>query len=1308
MIHSANGTNHDVGANDCAYFFDAYLNVPSKLQHSLRCAYYCSPVIGCNNGKLENIYMSATILADDSAFVGFIGGICGLQNRGSASKCVADVTFNERLKERTTADNIKMRTLDYNLGDVTDSKFSYTENNKNDGTFELYFRTAGKQNKYRGSMAIYDPSDLDTPVAVVNATAYFPKYDDRDNCARKPLTKSNLTLEPCYYTQYDGDEGEPVTIQANNKKYQLFRCAIPEVQMNFSDHDNGNYHIDIDSSNVLPLSNGVPNALSTTKTTTASTQTTVYAKSDIMTLEDGTSALIDGATPLNIVNTSTGSFTASWPKEPHTEIIDDPDAPGLTAKVSYDYAAQYTKVSATTNSITRKDNLSDNAIVTISNFKVGVTYGKVFSECTNDDLYIYNDGALDSVTFPGVSNTTTTNRIIKRLYDTYPLGISFDQINTTKFSIDTTAYRIFKVTGAYTGTKKVDTTDVVLGNGNTVQVASNYNQSTHAEVQAAINSTYDNYINDSLSAHIYGTTSKWGTDHAGITTSAITESAEHTDSKKHVDNATLKLRGIKPINTNDNVATSSHFDSLASYVITTTAVDEVDSKGEKQTITVKPLSLAEAAAKAAVIYTSSADASRSLFQDNYFAVKEVLKDEMTATVGIVTTFSSVKYIEKSIYNVGGYAGMLSISDGFAMTNCTAAYSVSANPDSKDSERKVGPNDSTPDIVMFDRYGGLAAKTEIQTHNISNTVELDASYHWPESNAVYAHGFSATNCVFYNNYVVNDDSEISKAIIAEINYLRLPIPSIYQFENGMDRDSKGKNYKVGIWTSDVPYHQHPVTINLWNNSVGSAAWPYSTSESNPHYKATSPDNANIQFASEHTRVYKLFNFTNCSAGQTSISDIKLLTSAYIPALNAINSFSKVWAHHGDRDDGGATKNWNRSNCYFRANTKVMATHDYMAGDTILLTAEDGNNPHTVAMARPTKHFLQMSFDAENTVNRQGTIPTAVAFTGENFKVVYNKSIPASADIVAISPMNYVDTYFTYTYDVSARSEGPYIDIDEPVKKLKFTKNITITDMESDLIALQTFMNNLFSILAEGYDTKDDTTIKRSTISSIKLTNETREHSFDSDTVIDLKTIADTVKTQDCSMTVTWTEYTYKTNQPAKTEDQLTIETAQQLKLTAAVQLSQYLFKSIMLDQKNSTRIDIRLIHPESELIRHGYVFEDELNTREESTYLASEYFGNTIHIGTKPRPSYIRSQIANAESQTFTYSGASFTDLAGFLIVDTNTPNRNLVAFVDAGDGEVELNNSCWSMKFDQATTDANTNYPYNTSALLINITTEEE
>lgn len=1313
------GTNHDVGANDCAYFFDAYLNVPSKLQHSLRCAYYCSPVIGSNNGINENIYVSATIQADLSgAFVGFIGGICGLQNRGSATKCVSDIVFDQQRTSRKTVADEFARTLTYNLGDLSDSKFAYA----GDNAFYLYFRTfePSIRRSYESMVAVYSSTDAAEPTVIIPACAYFPQYDDTDNCAKSPTSKSNLVLEPCLYPESPSDKNpEPVVITVDKKEYQLYRCAIPNVTMDFSDHDNGNFNIVLDqnqSNNDYPVYGGSASAVNIweNKAVLAYQTGPIYADGDLIADEDGTYTLAPGATPLSVVTSTTSNFSIEWPvsaKDPTTEEI-------------IDTAARKVKISASNYTLTRKTNFNSTAVASISNFKLGVTYGKSFVECNSDDLYIYNDGGSTAISYAGITSKDIAKNITDYLYDNYPFGISFDEIQANNLSLVCSSYKILKLTGTLTGAKSIDVEEIKLSNGAKAYKPKWYNGSRDT-VQASIDKAYSAWVSEDFSAKILGTTTTHDGIHADVSNVKIVTTAGA--SVDTINNGVLKLRSRTPINEFDNPASVSHFDDLNSYVITTTAEEimvEQNNKLVTSSIYHTRTTLADAAANAAAIYTNAKTNNVDVYKDNYFAVKEPSKSNMTATVGIANSeFSAVKYVEKSIYNVGAYAGMLTVSDGFAMSACSAAY------DSIDYELNGGSDlIHHPDIAMFNRFGTLAAKAEIQTNNISNTVVTQDGT-WPTLNtstsdykkayinATYAHGLTATDCSFYNTYKINNDtSELSKAIVAEINYLRLPIPSVYQFENGKDRDSKGKDYKIGIWTSDVPYYQHPVTINLWNNSVGSAVWPNCTEENNPHYGDLTQDKmiSQVQFASDHPDVYKLFNFNNCKVGQTGITDTKLLTSSYIAALNSINSFSKVWRTYGDHDDGGATTNWNRSNCYFRANTKVMATHDYMAGDTILLSGIYTDKTTVRYMSKPTDHFLRIGFNAPHTVSTKPDIVTAVNFTG-SFNVIQSKQIPASSTIIQWDPTTYQDTYFTYTYDVSAIDESAYIQIDEPVKKLSFAKNFNITDMESDLIALKTLICELFKLPAQGY-AKDDsgkyTKIDKSSISSVEIKNgDGVTKTYKPASLVTLSDMSEIAKTDKISIEVTWENYDYMLDLDEKREDQQTIKEAQIMAMSSLVQLMQYAFKSITLtvpteeqDDDFTNNVELELIHPETKSIRHGYVFQDYLDKASESSAFATDYFGNSIHIGQKYKPSYIRSEIAARNK--FVYSGAAFTDLAGFLLVDDAT--KNLISYVDAGAGEEALTNGCWSMKFDQATVESNNAFPFESSALLINITTEEE
>jgi len=1269
-------TNHDKGDNDCAYFFDAYLNVPSKLQHSLRCAYYCSPTIGCNNGNIDHVYVSATVEADDSVFVGFIGGICGLQNRGYSKACVSDLFFNGRNKDRSTTKAISARTLDYSVGDLSASKLSYVADDDNDGTFELYYRSESEttHRKFPGVLAVYADGES-TAKKIVPATAWFPAYDDKDNCARKPASKANIELFPC---QYDDDES--VSFTANSKRYQLYYCTINGVQLDFGDHDNGNFKIQFgtdDAMTCYPFS-AKPNSMSHQITPNTTQTASVYARCDITTDANGYPILVDGATEIAYNTAYDASFTAKW-----------------TDGVKY--ARMLDSGNNSDGIVSRKGEFNREIIANISNFKIGVLYGKTFTDCSNSDIYIYNDYGINNVRFS--TDDAVNEDIAKDLYEKYPTGISFEDIPSDDLGMSFTTYSVKTVTGTASARKEIDTIQVELADGTTIEVAKNYYQSTREEVKNAINTTLDAWYQDGLSAILFGTqdvhdnASRNTNEKYATLVSLKLQDQTSLDDTVTIKKAHLKMRGLNKLGSTDqNIYTTSHFEDFSTY----TSAD-------------KGYTVADVGNKAAVIYScrNGDDQSKAftakdakVYDRNYFAVKEVEEGNMTAVAGVPMIFSAVKYVEKSIYNVGGYAGMLTPSDGFTIEDTSAAYSC-------DSNNYRETSDTYPNIGHYCRYGGLAAKAEIQTCNISNTIDMvDNAYPNDDENKFFSHVVSAKNCSFYNNYVPDDRAAdvISNAVIAEINYLRLPIPSIYQFENGKDKDCKGKNYKIGIWTSDVPYHQHPVTINLWNNSVGSAAWPYVTSDdSNPHGSVQ-------QFAAEHTAVNKLFRFENCSVGLSNLNtNADDIASAYIASLNAINSFSNVYNTHGDRED---KMQWCRNSKYFKCNTKVMSTHDYMAGDMILVTA-DLNDRSITKLEYPTKHFSRISYNSNSTASN---ITTAVNFAeNNNFKLITSKQIPNSASIVSISPLSLTDSYFTYTYDVSAREGADnWIQIDEPVKKLCYGKNFEVTDLESDLIAIQSLITDAFSMLVEGYkdgETTDNTTIMQSSITSVNLTcgeDTASTKTFDRSSLLSLKDIANVVTAANFKLDLNWLDVTKTTTAPVKTESQKFLKESKLTEIDSLANSDLYMFKSLESKQKEGGATPELLFvikNPEIELIKHGYLFEDALNTEDESKNLASEYFGNTIHIGTKYKPEYIRSEIINSTSNTFTYSGAAFKDLAGFLLVDTAT--KNLVSYIDAGDGEFELNNGCWSMKFDQATKSDNTDFPYNTSAVLINITTEE-
>lgn len=1281
------GTNHDVLDNNCAYFFDAYFNMPSKLQHALRCAYYCSPVIGCNNGNLENIYVSATIEADNSVFVGFIGGICGLQNRGYTKNCVSDLFFNGRLDERKKDDVINSCTEIYAISDVSASTLSYA----GDKTFKLYYRTKNANNHRKFPCIVEISSDEFESIdsLIVRAKTWFPQYDDKDNCAKNPSSLSNIELLPCMY------EDEPVVFSANKTRYQLYRCALENVAMDFSDHKNGNLHIQFESSDgdvasCYPFT-ATPKTMKCETIDGTTKYGNAYASCDVTANAKGEWELVAGATQLTFVTAYDVNFSATW------------DDKGCNCVVLDDIS------DGDDNIITRSMHANDILTATISNFKVGVAYGKPFTECTNNDLYICNDYNAD---IKYSTDESLNKAVAKDLYYKYPLGISFENIQSDNLGLTFQEYKVKAISGVANARKGIVLEQLTLSNGTTINVAANYTaQTTRDEVKKAIDKNMELFFNTSLSAMLFTSvedkySNNIRTGNAKYATLSKLNLYDKLEVSSYtINSGNLKVRGTQLLGSIDkSVYTSSHFQPLSYY--------ETDVKNNTQT-------LVDAAANAAVIYSCRyGDAVSKDFdntdykaiQNNYFAVNDASKSNMTAVAGVVAAFSSVNYIKKSIYNVGAYAGMLTVSDGFTIENTSAAYCC-------DKQNYRDDTPQNPNINHFCRYGGLAAKAEIQTCNISNTVDLiDGSFE-PNKTHTFSHVVSAKNCVFYNNYMPDDRASdvISNALIAEINYLRLPIPSIYQFENGLDRDSKGKNYKVGIWTSDVPYHAHPVTINLWNNSVGSAAWvPNHDGDSNPHRNSDYPDKVTVQFASEHQNVKELFRFESCKIGINGLQNAAITTiaSAYIGANHAVNLIPGVYIND---NCGDHEQDWCRDKKYFKSYIKVMAMHDYMAGDMILTARAANDTEKTngltsiVSMTYPTNHFGRIKAQSDELIAAD---VTAVNFNTTGLSVIGSKQIPASGNIVSIKPLTLEDSYFTYTYDASATQQNAYIQLDEPVKKLNYTKNISVTDIESDLLNIQTTIIGLFNILAKGYDDTDvaaNTVIKQSTIQTVTLTCGDKSQTFDHASTIGLKLITDVINNADsCELTIEWQDTTVNEDASTKTAADKFLLESKKSELDNFASTNLYMFKTLETNYaQDSFRLLLTISNAASEFIKHAYVFEDVLNTENESQDLASEYFGNTIHIGVKYKPAYIRNAIIdNTTAHTFTYTGAAFKDLAGFLLVDTDT--KNLVAYINSNDSETEISNGCWSMKFDQATKDSNNNFPYESSAVLINITTDNE
>lgn len=62
------------------------LNKPLKMNNMARAAYYISPIVGANFGRIQNVVVSAE-RTNEGNFVGFVGGLAGKQERGIVDHC---------------------------------------------------------------------------------------------------------------------------------------------------------------------------------------------------------------------------------------------------------------------------------------------------------------------------------------------------------------------------------------------------------------------------------------------------------------------------------------------------------------------------------------------------------------------------------------------------------------------------------------------------------------------------------------------------------------------------------------------------------------------------------------------------------------------------------------------------------------------------------------------------------------------------------------------------------------------------------------------------------------------------------------------------------------------------------------------------------------------------------------------------------------------------------------------------------------------------------------------------------------------
>ena len=84
-----------------AHYFDKSL----KLSQQNRVAYYVSPIVGINNGKIEHVREECDMNMSGS-FVGFMGGLAGKQNYGIIYDTIVNVSSTDRVWE--PSDNLKM------------------------------------------------------------------------------------------------------------------------------------------------------------------------------------------------------------------------------------------------------------------------------------------------------------------------------------------------------------------------------------------------------------------------------------------------------------------------------------------------------------------------------------------------------------------------------------------------------------------------------------------------------------------------------------------------------------------------------------------------------------------------------------------------------------------------------------------------------------------------------------------------------------------------------------------------------------------------------------------------------------------------------------------------------------------------------------------------------------------------------------------------------------------------------------------------------------------------------------------------
>lgn len=1204
--------NRDEGSGDRIYTGDVLFNLPTKYFDACRSTYNCSPLVGLNNGYIHNVFEECTVSASENTFVGFIGGIAGKQNRGTLSQIATTLNFNQNVANRIAYDTVvNNRIRFFDNSNANSTYFMYDEPNDNNGTLQIVIARTTEDELDNGALTVFSAANeinyksidvISTPCQTVSAAVQFYSQDSviRDDSVIADDIKQFFTS--AYMPNNVSTEYVKLLKNSRNDVISFYRNSI-------------NYNVYNVNLAYVPLSEASRHSLMrfiVDKNITTNTEVncfdTGFTYCTLSAVNPDDCVVIP--VQANSADTSHTYFVASGAIQ---HVNDDPTAPisaGLaevTYRIGCDIDSRLFAVENLTHSTIEVNNVNDtqhysnyinndafeqNMQVSLTNVKLAINSAKTLQTVTNDDIILLSDSDNN------VSNDF--HDIVER----YPTQIIFNKIILTSAAkVDTVDARRACCFSCHFTIDDLSKTNIQYKPSPNAAIVSGIllgSPSTYSltvSSQASIDNRFESYVVNSAlretlqeafnERNITRSESEGSVSNVQVTTHAV----RYTDNGFKIipnNRHTIKQNDASTANKyylqfgldtslptslqyNKNYQSFSAFDNYNYYIV------------------------ASAYKGVGTIPTEKYDGTDWYNKYVGFNRTNNPSEHMRACVSTNSDESNsasdyISYDATSIYNVGSVAGMYCYADDFL---CSAVSGVFAMTD----DYATSPA-SAIDFTLLTRFGGFAAKCEIQSNNVStyqhernivNKAKLDIFA--PDINCRSHLYDKATfiDCNFCNKNDMSLYTEIyngvlSHGFIAEVNYLRQSMPGIYKL------NAIGKFGSTGGGTAEfepnsdrqhIPYPaQSTPVINFWNDSINN--------------DMVSPKDNNVMSSivkyARTDALSALFNFENTKATSTS---------AYI---NPMCNISTVAGTIGLADNE-ENRVWPGE--FYGHYKKTISPHDFMAGDLMLLNkrvcmTNVSNSPyHNYVL--PVRQGLYYNYAAHDMSNLNTSIHTTdyilKTFEGVNNNKDRNAIIATSS-----------------AYAPSAQHWQINFNLTQ----------CSVFDIDSDTSSA------IYDDIAAGTAEYKDTYFAYS---------------------------ADKVRS-----------------------DELT---------------------DIVLD---TPQVDVYYASNVRE--DNGYFFQDEWHERETIRSRYENFYGNSIHIGAKLTPEYIRANIAKYDAEThseFSTVSADSYDFAGFRGILVTDTQRNLLTYIKF-DTAVDVDNGFFKLDFPSSSSATSA---YDVSAKLINISAKK-